>query len=77
MTARSVLGEDVPISGNLDPTVLFGSQEQIEQAVSGVHRQGGRTGQQTLAEFGHGVAQGTPRLLQVVGHRKRYQGKSE
>jgi uroporphyrinogen-III decarboxylase len=56
-TRNGRLGEDVPISGNLDPTVLFGSQEQIEQAVRGVHRQGGRTGQQT-PEFGHGVGKG-------------------
>jgi hypothetical protein len=68
-TARSVLGEDVPISGNLDPTVLFGSQEQIEPAV--------RYWYKHLLNLGHGVMQGTPEISVkwLVDECKRYQGK--
>jgi uroporphyrinogen decarboxylase len=78
-TARSLLGEDVPISGNLDPSVLFGSQEQIEQAVRDCIDKAGGPGNKHLLNLGHGVMQGTPEIAVkwLVDECKRYQGKSE
>jgi uroporphyrinogen decarboxylase len=78
-TARSVLGEDVPISGNLDPTILFGSQQQIEQAVRECIDKAGGPGNKHLLNLGHGVMQGTPEIAVkwLVDECKRYQGKSE
>lgn len=78
-TARSILGADVPISGNLDPTVLFGSQQQIEQAVRDCIDKAGGPGNKHLLNLGHGVMQGTPEIAikWLVDECKRYQGKSE
>ena len=57
--ARNILGDDVPVSGNLDPTVLFGSEEQIRQAVRDCIDKSGGPGKHLL-NLGHGVMQGTP-----------------
>ena len=74
--ARKTLGEDVPISGNLDPTVLFGSKEQIEQAVRDCIDKAGGPGKHLL-NLGHGVMQGTPEeaVGWLVDECKRYKGK--
>lgn len=59
--ARTILGKDVPISGNLDPSILkFGSKEQIEAAVKDCIDKAGGPGNRHLLNLGHGVMQGTP-----------------
>eukprot|EP00549_Striatella_unipunctata_P011993 CAMPEP_0118684228 /NCGR_PEP_ID=MMETSP0800-20121206/6526_1 /TAXON_ID=210618 ORGANISM="Striatella unipunctata, Strain CCMP2910" /NCGR_SAMPLE_ID=MMETSP0800 /ASSEMBLY_ACC=CAM_ASM_000638 /LENGTH=423 /DNA_ID=CAMNT_0006580909 /DNA_START=46 /DNA_END=1317 /DNA_ORIENTATION=+ len=75
-TARERLGPDVPVSGNLDPTVLFGSKEQIEQAVRDCIDKAGGPGTHLL-NLGHGVMQGTPEesVGWLVDECKRYKGK--
>mgnify|MGYP003874459979 CR=1 FL=1 len=74
--AREILGPDVAISGNLDPTVLFGSKEQIEQAVRDCIDRAGGPGKHLL-NLGHGVMQGTPEeaVGWLVDECKRYKGK--
>jgi uroporphyrinogen decarboxylase len=56
--ARQTLGPDRLVQGNIDPTVLMGSQEQIRAAVHECIRKGGGRGH--LLNLGHGVLQGTP-----------------
>jgi uroporphyrinogen decarboxylase len=75
--ARDILGPNVPISGNIDPTVLFGSKEQIEQAVRDCIDRAGGPGNRHLLNLGHGVMQGTPEIAVqwLVDEAKRYQGK--
>jgi len=74
--ARSILGEDVPVSGNIDPTILFGTKEQIEQAVRDCIDRAGGPGKHLL-NLGHGVMQGTPEeaVGWLVDECKRYRGK--
>lgn len=74
--ARKILGPDVPVSGNLDPTVLFGSKEQIEQAVRDCIDKAGGPGKHLL-NLGHGVMQGTPEesVKYLVDECRRYKGK--
>ncbi len=74
--AREILGPDVAISGNLDPTVLFGTKEQIEQAVRDCIDKAGGPGKHLL-NLGHGVMQGTPEeaVGWLVDECKRYRGK--
>lgn len=74
--ARKILGPDVAVSGNLDPTVLFGTKEQIEQAVRDCIDKAGGPGKHLL-NLGHGVMQGTPEeaVGWLVDECKRYKGK--
>lgn len=74
--AREILGPDVAISGNLDPTVLFGTKEQIEEAVRDCIDKAGGPGKHLL-NLGHGVMQGTPEesVGWLVDECKRYKGK--
>mmetsp|Transcript_28611 Transcript_28611/g.61039 ORF Transcript_28611/g.61039 Transcript_28611/m.61039 type:complete len:408 (-) Transcript_28611:234-1457(-) len=74
--ARKILGPDIPISGNIDPTILFGSKEQIEQAVRDCIDKAGGPGKHLL-NLGHGVMQGTPEeaVGWLVDECKRYKGK--
>ncbi|GMH73169.1 hypothetical protein TrST_g7020 [Triparma strigata] len=58
--ARSDLGADVPVSGNVDPSVLFGTEEQIRQAVRDCVDGAGGPGNRHVMNLGHGVRQGTP-----------------
>ena len=76
-TARAILGPDVPISGNIDPTVLFGTKEQVEQAVRDCIDGAGGPGNRHLLNLGHGVMQGTPEeaVGWLVDECKRYRGK--
>jgi len=76
--ARKILGPDVPISGNIDPTVLFGSKEQIETAVRECIDKAGGPGKHLL-NLGHGVMQGTPEesIGWLVDECRRYKGKEE
>jgi uroporphyrinogen decarboxylase len=75
-TARKALGEDIPISGNLDPTILFGTKSQIEEAVRDCIDKAGGPGKHLL-NLGHGVMQGTPEeaVGWLVDECKRYKGK--
>jgi len=57
--ARQTLGEDRLVQGNVDPTVLFGSPEQIREAVRANIAEAGGPGKHIL-NLGHGVLQGTP-----------------
>jgi len=73
--ARRILGPDVPISGNLDPSILkFGTKEQIEQAVRDCIDAAGGPGNRHLLNLGHGVMQGTPEanVKYLVDECKRY-----
>lgn len=73
--AREVLGSDVPVSGNLDPSILkFGTKEQIEQAVRDCIDDAGGPGNKHLLNLGHGVMQGTPEqnVKYLVDECKRY-----
>lgn len=74
--ARDILGPDVAISGNLDPTILFGTKEQIEEAVRDCIDKAGGPGKHLL-NLGHGVMQGTPEeaVGWLVDECKRYKGK--
>jgi len=73
--ARKILGPDVAISGNIDPTILFGSKEQIEEAVRDCIDKAGGPGKHLL-NLGHGVMQGTPEeaVGWLVDECKRYKG---
>ena len=57
--ARKLLGADRRVQGNVDPTVLFGSEAQIRAAVEENIRDAGGPGKHLL-NLGHGVLQGTP-----------------
>eukprot|EP00548_Thalassiothrix_antarctica_P002243 CAMPEP_0194134452 /NCGR_PEP_ID=MMETSP0152-20130528/4523_1 /TAXON_ID=1049557 /ORGANISM="Thalassiothrix antarctica, Strain L6-D1" /LENGTH=421 /DNA_ID=CAMNT_0038830183 /DNA_START=98 /DNA_END=1363 /DNA_ORIENTATION=- len=71
--ARKILGKDIAVSGNLDPTILFGSKEQIEHAVRENIDKAGGPGKHLL-NLGHGVMQGTPEIAVkwLVDECKRY-----
>jgi len=58
-TARRRLGTERRVAGNVDPTVLFGSEAQVTAAVHQNIRDAGGKGQHLL-NLGHGVLQGTP-----------------
>jgi len=57
--ARQILGADRLVGGNVDPTILFGSEAQITEAVHENIRAAGGKGKHLL-NLGHGVLQGTP-----------------
>ena len=58
-SAREILGTEVAVQGNLDPSVLFGPQRGIEQAVRRIlGENNGRSGY--VFNLGHGVLPGTP-----------------
>ncbi|KAL3786564.1 hypothetical protein ACHAW5_000510 [Stephanodiscus triporus] len=75
--ARAILGPEVPVSGNIDPTVLFGTKEQVEEAVRECIDKAGGPGNRHLLNLGHGVMQGTPEeaVGWLVDECKRYRGK--
>ena len=75
--ARKILGPDVPISGNVDPTVLFGTEEQVRSAVRECIDKAGGPGNRHLLNLGHGVMRGTPEesVGWLVDECKRYRGK--
>jgi uroporphyrinogen decarboxylase len=75
-SAREILGPEIPVSGNMDPSVLFGTKDQIEQAVRDCIDKSGGPGHHLL-NLGHGVMQGTPEIAVqwLVDEVKRYKGK--
>mmetsp|Transcript_372 Transcript_372/g.1020 ORF Transcript_372/g.1020 Transcript_372/m.1020 type:complete len:412 (-) Transcript_372:88-1323(-) len=72
--AREILGPDIPISGNIDPTILFGTKEQIEESVRECIDKAGGPGSKHLLNLGHGVMQGTPEesVGWLIDECKRY-----
>lgn len=56
--ARQRLGEHVKVQGNIDPAVLFGTQEFIKQRIYDTVAKAGNTGH--ILNLGHGVLVGTP-----------------
>ena len=56
--ARARLGWDVKVQGNMDPGVLFGSQEFIRDRILDTIRKAGNKGH--IFNLGHGVLPGTP-----------------
>ena len=56
--ARSVLGARTCIQGNVDPMVLFGTEDEIKSAVDLCLKEGGH--QHHILNVGNGVIQGTP-----------------
>jgi len=69
--AREALGHDVQVQGNVDPMVLFGTEEVIRAEVAKCLTQAGPRGH--ILNVGHGVAQGTPednvRLFCELAHQ--------
>jgi uroporphyrinogen decarboxylase len=57
--ARKQLGADVPVQGNIDPSLLLGSTEEVEKAVKACIEGAGGPGMHVL-NLGHGVLQPTP-----------------
>eukprot|EP00884_Botryococcus_braunii_P021085 jgi/Botrbrau1/7660/Bobra.0159s0102.1 len=56
--AREILGSDIRVQGNVDPMVLFGTEETVREAVATCCRRAGPKGH--ILNVGHGVQQGTP-----------------
>lgn len=56
--ARQTLGPQHKVQGNVDPMVLFGTQEAIEAEVKRTLLEAGSKGH--ILNVGHGVVQGTP-----------------
>lgn len=56
--ARERIGWDVKVQGNMDPGVLFGSQEFIRDRILDTIRKAGNKGH--IFNLGHGVLPGTP-----------------
>lgn len=56
--ARRRLGSQIAVQGNVDPVVLFGSQQAIEEAVRDCVTKAGSRGH--VLNLGHGVLVGTP-----------------
>ena len=57
--ARGILGTEVAVQGNLDPSVLFGPTTAIEKAVRRIlSENNGRPGH--IFNLGHGILPGTP-----------------
>ena len=57
--ARKQLGADVPVQGNIDPSLLLGSVDEVEKAVKACIEGAGGPGMHVL-NLGHGVLQPTP-----------------
>jgi len=72
--ARAILGDEIPISGNIDPTILFGTKTQIETAVRRCIDKAGGPGNRHVLNLGHGVMQGTPEeaVGWFIDEAKRY-----
>ena len=56
--AKKTLGEGRLLQGNVDPTLLFGSADQIRKGVADCVAKAGKRGH--IVNLGHGVLQGTP-----------------
>lgn len=56
--ARRRLGPDIGVQGNIDPAILFGSQELIRDRILDTIRKAGNRGH--ILNLGHGILPGTP-----------------
>ena len=56
--ARQRLGKDVKVQGNMDPCVLFGSQQMIRDRIVDTVRKAGQGGH--ILNLGHGILPKTP-----------------
>ncbi|MFB6112644.1 MAG: uroporphyrinogen decarboxylase [Halodesulfurarchaeum sp.] len=56
--AREVLGPDVPVQGNLDPSYLLGDPDFVREKTRSVIEQAGPTGH--ILNLGHGLDRRTP-----------------
>jgi uroporphyrinogen decarboxylase len=56
--ARAMLGPEVMVQGNMDPGVLFGSQDFIRDRILDVIRKAGKSGH--IMNLGHGILPKTP-----------------
>ena len=56
--ARQRLGKEMKVQGNIDPGILFGSQEVIRERILDTIRKAGNQGH--ILNLGHGVLVGTP-----------------
>ena len=63
--ARKTLGPKTPVSGNMDPMILFGPEASIRKEVRSIIDGAGGPGAHLL-NLGHGVMQGTPE--EAVGY---------
>ncbi len=57
--AINILGSDVPVQGNLDPTILFGKKEMITERVSQIVK-GAKGAKGHIFNLGHGILPETP-----------------
>lgn len=57
-SARETLGADVKVQGNVDPMILFATEDEIRDTVKRCIADAGAAGH--ILNVGHGVAQGTP-----------------
>ncbi|NUN64577.1 uroporphyrinogen decarboxylase [Pseudanabaena biceps] len=56
--ARNLLGQDIPVQGNLDPCVLFAEQSYIKERILEVVQKAGNKGH--IMNLGHGILATTP-----------------
>ncbi|MBD1940159.1 uroporphyrinogen decarboxylase [Microcoleus sp. FACHB-68] len=56
--ARQRLGSNIGVQGNIDPCVLFGSQDFIRERILDTIRKAGNRGH--ILNLGHGILPGTP-----------------
>jgi uroporphyrinogen decarboxylase len=56
--ARAILGPNIGVQGNMDPGVLFGSQDFIRDRIHDTIRKAGN--QQHIMNLGHGILPNTP-----------------
>lgn len=56
--ARTILGPEIGVQGNMDPGVLFGSQDFIRDRILDIIRKAGNRGH--IMNLGHGILPGTP-----------------
>jgi uroporphyrinogen decarboxylase len=57
-SARALLGNDLPVQGNLDPVTLFAPIPTIQERVHDILKRAGGRGH--IFNLGHGILQHTP-----------------
>lgn len=59
-SARQVLGESIPVQGNVDPSLLLADPPTVDKAVQDCIMRAGGPGNRHILNLGHGVLQQTP-----------------
>lgn len=74
--ARTILGRDVVLQGNLDPNALFARPEVLAPMIDDMLAEGGTQGY--IANLGHGILPQTPvdNVGLMVDRVKRFQGEA-